>query len=256
MHESQRDRAILGAVTELDFVSVQDLIDRLQASEATIRRDLKRLSEAGRLRRVRGGARPIERPRLTGQPGFEADRKRESAAKLAIARRAAAYCEPGDPVILDGGTTVFAMAQFLGGLGLKVLTNSFALARELDVSTNCHVTIPGGEIYREQQVIVSPYPQPIVRSFAARTMFLSAQAVGPQGLMQSDSILIQSEIELLERAERIVALVDSTKFEHRGVLVSCPLDRIDVLISDHRLAPRHCEMIVAAGIELVVVEAL
>ena len=254
MYEAQRERAILRTVAERHFVSVQDLTAHLSTSEATIRRDLRRLAEAGRLRRVRGGAQAIERPALAGQPQFGIDRTRHVGAKRAIARRAAALCEPGDAVIVDGGTTTFAMAEFLGNLGLQILTNSFPLAQELVGRSNNRILLPGGEIYREQQLIVGPYAQPTIEHFSGRLMFLSAQAIGPHGLMQTDPLLIQTELQLIARAEKLVALVDSSKFELRASLVLCPLTQIDVLITTADLSREKRALLAEAGIEILFAE--
>lgn len=254
MYEAQRERAILRTVAERHFVSVQTLTEVLETSEATIRRDLRRLASAGRLRRVRGGAQAVERPALAGQPQFGIDRARNVEAKRAIGRRAAALCEPGDAIIIDGGTTTFAMAEFLGDLDLQILTNSFPLAQELVGRSNNRILLPGGEIYREQQVLVGPYAQPTIQHFSARLMFLSSQAVGPHGLMQTDPLLIQTELQLIGRTEKLVALADSTKFSLRASLVLCPLRRVDYLVTTPDLGPEEREMLAEAGIEVLYAE--
>jgi DeoR family ulaG and ulaABCDEF operon transcriptional repressor len=254
MHETQRDRAILRVLAENDVVSVHVLTEELGISEATIRRDLKRLSDAGRLHRVRGGARSIERPTLVGQPLFGPDREQNAEAKRAIARLAVSLCDPGDAVILDGGTTVFAMTDFLAKLGLQVLTPSLPVAQALSTTANARILVPGGEFFREQQIIASPYTQPMVRSFSARRMFLSAQAVSSHGLLQTDSLLVRSQLEMIDRAEELVALVDSSKFERRGNLVSCPLSDIDVLISDTGLSLRHRKLLMDAGVRVLIAD--
>jgi len=254
MFEAQREQAILRTVAERGFASVQALTEHLSSSEATIRRDLRRLAGEGRLRRVRGGAQAIERPLLAGQPQFLASGEHQREAKRAIARHAASLCEPGEAVIIDGGTTTFAMAEFLTDLGLTVLTNSFPLAQELLLHTNNRVTLPGGEVYRDQQVVVSPYEQPVVESFSARIMFMSAQAVGPHGLMQTDPQLIRGELELIQRADQVVALVDSSKFDVRGSMVACPLSRVSVLITDDRLPQHHRAIVSEAGVKVVLAE--
>jgi len=254
MHETQRDRAILRVLAERDVVSVHVLTEQLGISEATIRRDLKRLSDAGRLQRVRGGARTIERPTLIGQPLFGSDREQNTEAKRAIAQLAVSLCDPGDAVILDGGTTVFAMTEFLTGLGLQVLTPSLPVAQALSVSTNARILVPGGEFFREQQTIASPYTQPMVRSFSARRMFLSAQAVSRHGLLQTDSLLVRSQLEMIDRAEELVALVDSSKFERKGNLVASPLEELDVLISDPGLSLPDRRMLADAGVRVLIAD--
>jgi DeoR/GlpR family transcriptional regulator of sugar metabolism len=254
MYRVQRDAAILRIVGENEFVSIRTLMEELDISEATIRRDLKRLSTAGQLLRVRGGVQHLSHSTLKGQPGFANDQVRNGEAKRAIAKRAVKLCEPGDAVILDGGTSVHAMTEFITGLGLHVLTPSLPVVQALAQRSDATITLTGGEVFPEQQIVASPFPQPIVEGFFARLMFMSAQAIGPEGLMQSDSLLIRSELALIARAEVLVAVVDSSKFTQRASLVACPLDRLDYLITDSGVSSEHREMLESCGVRVVVVE--
>ena len=111
------------------------------------------------LRRVRGGVEP-----MNGQPPatlltapFHASSFVRREAKLRIARRAARHCSPGESIIVNGGTTTYCMADFVAPMGLNVLTNSFPLASHLLSTGTCRITVPGGEVYREQNIIVSAY---------------------------------------------------------------------------------------------------
>ena len=135
-----------------------------------------------------------------------------------------------------------------------VLTPSLPVAQTLSAGSNATITLSGGEVFREQQVVASPYPQPIVEGFYARYMFMSAQAFGSRGLMQTDSLLIGSELALISRAELVVALVDSSKFGARANLVACPLSRIGVVITDSGITPRQRQMVESAGIRLIVAD--
>ena len=114
MHAAQRDAEILRLLESQGFVSFRQLSARLDASSATIRRDLERLETEGRISRVRGGARltGAASERLVGTP-FELNRTRQAAQKAAIGRAAATLCRPGEAVIIDGGTTTFAMCAHL-----------------------------------------------------------------------------------------------------------------------------------------------
>src|SRR5471030_2034760 len=109
MHAIQRDGEILRLLQSQGFVSFRQLCASLDASSATIRRDLERLEGQGRISRVRGGARLTGEAgpeRLVGAP-FELNRARHSAEKAVIGRTAAQLCRPGEAVIIDGGTTTF-----------------------------------------------------------------------------------------------------------------------------------------------------
>jgi DeoR/GlpR family transcriptional regulator of sugar metabolism len=76
--------------------------------------------------------------------------------KRAIARHAAGMCTDGETIIINGGTTTFMMAEFLADRHLKILTNSFLMAERLLVSSENEIILPGGKVYREQNVILSP----------------------------------------------------------------------------------------------------
>src|SRR5205809_5301948 len=115
MLERERHALILKLVNERSIVSVTDLVVLLAASEATIRRDINTMAERGEIRRIRGGAEAI-RPRLeahlVGMP-FSLSQDIRVTQKRAIARAAAALIAPGESLIINGGTTTFALAEFL-----------------------------------------------------------------------------------------------------------------------------------------------
>ena len=85
-------------------------------------------------------------------------------------------------------------------------------------------------------------------------MFLSAQAVSRHGLLQTDSLLVRSQLEMIDRAEELVALVDSSKFERKGNLVASPLEELDVLISDPGLSLPDRRMLADAGVRVLIAD--
>ena len=256
MHARDRHRLIERAATEQGLVTVEELIERLGASPATVRRDLAMLAEDGRLRRVRGGVEPANgRPPATLLTApFEVASVLSREAKLRIARRAAEHCHPGELIIVNGGTTTYCMADFVAPLGLNVLTNSFPLASHLLSSGTCRVTVPGGEVYREQNVIVSAYERDTaIDHFYASKMFTGAQAIRPQGLIEGDPLLIKTEQKLLKQADELIVLVDGSKFAPRGSLILCPLERIRLLITDTSAPPEAIAMLEQQGVRVEVV---
>ena len=96
------------------------------------------------------------------------------------------------------------MAEFLCARDINVLTNSFALAGVLLESGRCRVTLPGGELYRKQNIIVSAFDEDLIQRYHGRRMFMGTPAIGAHGVMESDPILIQAEQKLLRQAEQAV----------------------------------------------------
>ena len=254
MHEKERHRIILSAVQEKPVVTVTELVDLTSSSEATIRRDIAALHVQKRLRRVRGGAEAITPPQFVGLAGrpFSVNETINTSKKRAIAREAVGLCKDGEPIIINGGTTTFQMVHFLAGRRMPIFTNSFPIAEHLLKHSKNTVMLSGGTIYREQNIILSPFDNDVTRNFYARRMFMGAQGLGPLGLMEGDPLLIQAEQKLIDQADELVVLVDSSKFRQRSSLILCGLSRISTVITDEGIEDREAKMLEAAGVALVV----
>ena len=260
MHAAERERMILDSLGESGFVSFRDLESRVAASPATIRRDLDRLEESGAITRVRGGAKragaaggatgPSE-DGLSGIP-FHENIGRNRSAKEAIGRAAAQFCIPGEGVMIDGGSTTLQMCPHLDGLALQVLTNSLHIVSALLPQPTTRILVPSGQVFREQNIVLSAAGDDGMPRFHAPKLFMGAASMGPAGLMQADVILVAAERRLIERADEIIVLVDSSKFSGPSGNVVCSLDEIDVVVTDSAIEPRHVAMMEAAGIRVVI----
>lgn len=259
LHATERERAILGLLAERGFVTFRDLERAIDASPATLRRDLERLANEGRLKRVHGGAQPVEQKTgassaeqgLRGVP-FHENISRNRLEKEAIGRAAAALCSPGEGVMIDGGSTTLQMCPHLSGQKLQVLTNSLHIALALLSQPGTRVQVPGGTVFPEQNIILSASGDDLMPRFYAPKLFMGAAAVGPQGLMQADIVLVAAERRLIERAEQLILLVDSSKFHGPSGNVVCGLEEVDTVITDSGIEPEHRRMLVKAGVKLIV----
>lgn len=259
MHSTQREKVILEAVTQTGFVSYRDLEARLDASPATIRRDLSRLEGAGHIVRVHGGAQLPDRAEtatglvLAGTP-FALSITQNLAAKRAIGRAAAGLCERGEGVMIDGGTTTLQMCPHLAGLDLQVLSNSLHIVNALLPQEGTRILVPSGTVFREQNIILAPAGEDSMPRFHAPKLFMGAAAVGPQGVMQADVVLVAAERRLIDRAETLILLADSSKFRSSSGAIVCELREVDMLITDDGISPAMADIVREAGVELVVVE--
>ena len=165
-----------------------------------------------------------------------------------------ALCADGDSIIMNAGTTTFQMVHFLAQTRLQVLTNSFPIAEHLIKHTRNTVMVPGGVIYREQAVILSPFENDVTKNFFAHRMFMGAQGVGRLGVMERDPLMVQGERKLIDQAEQLVVLVDSSKFAQRSSLILCGLDRVDTIVTDDGVDDSVAAMLGEAGVKLVVAE--
>lgn len=255
MHATERERLIVEALQPSGFVTYRQLEELLDASPATIRRDLTRLGEKRQIIRVHGGAKLVDdvdsMPKLIGTP-FDQSINQNLAAKKAIGRAAASLVQPGEGIMLDGGTTTLQMCAHLSGLDCQVLTNSLHIVNALLEQTGIRILVPSGAVFREQNIILAAAGEESMPRFYAPKLFMGAAAVGPQGVMQADVVLVASERRLIDRAEQVILLVDSSKFETRSGTIVCELGEIDTLITDPNIAPTAADMVRAAGVNLVI----
>jgi DeoR family transcriptional regulator, ulaG and ulaABCDEF operon transcriptional repressor len=254
MHEKERHRIILSAVQDRPMMAVADLCNLTGASEATIRRDTATLHMQKRLRRVRGGVESLHPPQFVGLAGrpYSVNETINAAQKQAIARAAVDLCEDGDSIIINGGTTTFQMVHPLVNRRLQVFTNSFPIAEHLLKHSKNTITLSGGTIYREQNIILSPFENDVTRNVYAKRMFMGAHGLAPIGLMEGDPLLVQAEQKLIGQADELIVLVDSSKFASRSSLVLCPLHRIDTVITDDGIPDKAAAMLEAADVTLIV----
>lgn len=260
MHSAEREKLIMECLGQRGFISFQDLERQVQASPATIRRDLERLMTAGLITRVRGGAKLVEgarkagndRPHLLGAP-FHENIHRNRPQKEAIGLAAAKLCNAGEGVMIDGGSTTLQMCPHIAGLNMQVLTNSLHIVSALLPQPGTRLLVPAGQVFPEQNIILSASAEDGMPRFHAPRLFMGAASLGPAGLMQADIILVTAERRFIDRADEIIVLVDSSKFDGPSGHVVCRLDEIDAVITDDGISDKHKKMLEKAGVRLILV---
>ena len=253
MIEAERHRVIRKLVDERSIVSLSDLVEILGASEATVRRDIGAMAERGDIIRIRGGAesvRPRHEAHLVGSP-FTLSAGIAVAEKRAIARSAAALIAPGDSLIITGGTTTYALVEFLPPEDLDILTNSIPIVTQLLSTSRNRVTLCGGTIYREQNIVLSPFEDDASSHFWAKILFTGCFGLNHFGLMEADPLIVQSQTRLMRRSEQLVVMADSRKLRQRSSIVVAGLDRVTALITDDGATDADLEPFRAAGVKVI-----
>lgn len=258
MLEKQRQRMIVDILADREFVKVIDLAAELNASEATIRRDINRMAAENQIKKIRGGAQSIksrQRPSLEHSlqgASFEASKEQNSRAKRLIAKKAVELCADGEAIIVNGGSSTYMMGEFLVRRRVNILTNSIFLAQFLWESSDLQISLPGGEIYREQGIILSSYENDGAQNYFCSKMFMGTPGIGMDGVMEADPLLIRSEEKLRRQAEKLIVLADSSKLGKTSNFLFAPLSEVDVLITDNHADPEIVRKIEQAGVEVVI----
>lgn len=254
MNESDRHRHILEFLKERPFATVRELGEVIDASPATIRRDIGKLHDEGRVRKVFGGIASTEAPaseRLSARP-FQENQMLGVAAKQAIAAAAEKLVADGDSLIINGGTTCYLFAERLAHRNVRIYTNSLPLAAKLGEHGSCHLTISGGDLYREPGVIYAAHSAP--PEYYASKLFVGAQALGAFGVMESNPLIAREVEKLLTRTDEVVVLADSRKFGLRARYNVISLARIGTLVTDDGLSLDNRKMLEDGGIKVIVAE--
>lgn len=251
----RRDR-ILGELADADFIRVADLAERFAVSEVTIRADLDALGERGLLRRVRGGA--VPRPAAPAEPAFEEAEVTAGREKRAIARQAAALVRSGDNVILDVGTTTTAVAHALAARDdlhdVTVFTSSLTIAMALEVAADrLSVVVTGGTLRPRQHSLVEPLAGLVLRSIHADVVFLGCNGVDAvAGITNVNLPEAQIKQLMLRAAHRRIVCADASKLGTVALAEVCPLDDVDLLLTDDGADPALLRELRRTGLEVTV----
>jgi DeoR family transcriptional regulator, ulaG and ulaABCDEF operon transcriptional repressor len=253
MLEAERHRLILKLLRERSVAAVSDLVELLDASEATVRRDINALAEQGQIRRIRGGAEaltPRHEAHLVGVP-FALSRGLGSAQKRAIARAAATLVTDGSSIIINGGTTTHCLVEFLADKQLDILTNSLPIVTALLATSRSRVMLPGGTVFREQDIVLSPYDQDTTEHFWGEQLFMSCYGINRFGLMEADPLIVQAQQKLLKRADQLIVMADSRKLRQRSSMVVVGLERVSALVTDDGATDEELELFHARDIQVI-----
>jgi DeoR/GlpR family transcriptional regulator of sugar metabolism len=246
MKAAERQLRIRQMFESRDFLDVETLCRELHASEASVRRDLSVLEGNNVLKRVYGGAIPIQ---VAGDYALETVRSGDE--KHRIARMAASLIEEGQTVILDGGTTVTAVARELASKSVHVVTNSLPIAEVLESFRNIELTLTGGYLDPRIRVMLGPFCEQMIGAIRADSVVMGIGSVSEAGFSNNNTLVVGSEKKMIEIAAKVIIVADHTKFGRGGMFPVAPLSAADVVISDKDLSPDYIDLLRAHEIEVL-----
>jgi DeoR family glycerol-3-phosphate regulon repressor len=250
-----RQARILELLASRGFLTVRELAEATGVSEITARRDLVELEERKALKRTHGGAMPVRDGQVeifdASEPAFDARRRRNSGAKIAIARAAVQLVKPGFTIALDVGTSTLELARLLGEVGeLRIVTNNLRAASLL-ANTAHAVYLPGGRIRGKELSVYGSATAEQVRSYWFDIAFIGVSGVTENGLFDYSPEDTEIKRIYMERAKRVVVLCDAQKFGHHSMVQVGGLDAIHTLVTDAPPPPPLAAALAATGVEVM-----
>ena len=250
MRPSTRDRRerILAKVQEQAEVTCSGLAAVLSVSQATVRRDLRALAEAGQVELTYGGA----SPRRNSDFSFRSKAMRNVEAKRMVGRLAGDLVAEGDHVFVDSGTTCFEMrARLRQRRGVLVIVNSARLALELDCP-NLNVIMLGGHYRPGRMDTVGPLATAALDQLRGYTAFIGADGLSMEfGLTASDVESAHIYRLAVRNARKTVLLVDHTKFLAPSLSKIVDWEPISGVVTDRPPTPEWTAFLGELDIEVI-----
>lgn len=245
-------------VEEHGQATVARLMEVFDVSGDTVRRDLQYLHEQGVVVRSYGGV--VHRDDLARfDPPFLSRAHVNKDAKDAIGALAATLVSDQQTLIVNGGTTTLALARALGGRkDLTVVTNNLHLPGNLPAGAVSELHILGGRFRMTSFATVGPVELPDVQGglshiFHADLAFIGVGGVSPdRGFSGSDLVESSMIRHMIDRAERVVVLADSSKFGTAAFAQIGPLSIAHCLLTDKPPPAELSAALAEAGVDLLV----
>ncbi len=249
MLKKERQSYILQQVNLHNKVLSSSLSLEINVSEDTIRRDLQELSSEGKLLKVHGGAlsRSFSNVHIPSNGVYSQDQKK------VIAEKAIALISDGMFVLTGGGTTIVEMARLLPSeLKATFVSGSIAAILEYMDHPNIEVILIGDRVSKSSKITVGSEAISKVRQMKADICFLGTNALDlNNGVTDNDWEVVQLKKAMIESSQKVVCLAIAEKINTFQPIQICPLNKIDVLITELNPDDPMLKPYANAGIELL-----
>lgn len=232
----ERRDSIIQIIQKNGKVRVDALSDKFDVSSVTIRNDLDFLEKKGIVHRTHGGA--LLRKSVYEDPSLEEKQQLYRKEKQRIGEKAVELIKDGDSILLDSGTTAMEIAQRLNGKkNLTVMTNAINLALKLGNLESMSVMLTGGLLRKESFSLVGPEAEATISNYYFDKLFLGVDGLDINfGLTTPNPMEAQLNRIMVERAQQVIAITDSSKFGRHSFSYICDVDVISTLITDTNIS--------------------
>jgi DeoR/GlpR family transcriptional regulator of sugar metabolism len=250
MTNKQRTDLIEHHIREHKYADLRSLADHFGGSLSTVRRALDSLEDRGIVRRHHGGASLIETDVLNQEHDFLSRIQRQADQKYAIASLVAEQVKPGSRVILDGGTTTYAIARLLAEKRLQVVTNSLPIASLFGEVGNAETIVTGGSILGRLGTLIGPQCENSLEQVHADLAILGGTGITENGIWNHNALVIATQRKMIAASERTIFALDASKFGRKALSLAAPFCPRITVVPNTRPPPSVEKAIAAAGASL------
>ena len=230
MDINERRDEILKILGDREYVTVEEFSRLLSVSAVTIRTELTSLEGSGLLMRTHGGA---MKSSMKGEARLISNTMIENEMeKKAIAEKAASLIKPGNTIIIDSGSTTIHLIEHLKGKNITVVTNNLLVLEKLKSEDDIKIIALGGSLRRESMGTVGPLAEMAIKALNVDIYFMGAAAYNRSSITSSDISESSLKRDMMDAADKVVFLADSSKFGKRAFSNICSWHDVDTFISD------------------------
>ncbi len=247
----ERQNQILQLVAQNQRISVAEVCETFDISEATARRDLETLADQGKVQRVHGGAIALATP-PPESPILQ--RKDEQAeVKTRIGQAAGALVSDGETVFLGSGTTVLEVARALRKIAkLTVITNSLPVVNVFAGLENINVICLGGMLRGSELSFIGHITEQALAEVRADKVFIGTRAISLEhGLTHEFLPETMTDRAILKAGQEIIVVADHTKFGRAATVLLAPLASIHTIVTDTDTPQDFLDAVKEHGIQVV-----
>lgn len=249
---TKRHQFILKRLKDKGQITIPELINQTKVSGVTIRKDLKFLEDKGLIFITRGGA-SLTNPYTIDRPIYEkvninADQKKK------IASAALKLIGNNDAIMIGSGTTVFELAhQLQPTTPLTVITPAVKVTLELCNRPNIEVLQLGGLIRHKSSSVAGSYAEYILDHLSCGVLFLGVDGIDVDfGFSISNLTEARINQKMIETAQVVAVLADSTKFGKRGIGKICDIEQVQYIVTDSDVPDATIQALEETGIKVII----
>jgi len=252
MLANQRREKILEMIREDGHAKVFQLSKIFKVTEVTIRQDLEKLEKDGFIEREHGGA-YLKNIGLNVK-NISLQNQEKLAEKAAIAQKAMELIRDGDTIILDSGSTTTEIAKLIKGFkNLTVITNSLNIALLLGADPDVSLVVTGGEFKAPTLSLTGQKAADFFSDLHVDKLFLATAGITLKSGLTYPSISdICVKRAMIESANLVYLVADSTKIGKSSFASLGALSLIDYLITDSKISPEEIEMLQKNDIKMII----
>lgn len=253
MNINERHQHILEKLKKDGKVNIFALQEEMGVSGVTIRKDLKLLEDKHLMFRIRGGG-SINNPYAVDRPIDEKELI-NSDEKKRIAKAALKLIGDTDSIMIGSGTTVFEVARALfPPKHLTVITPALKVGVELSNRSNVEVLQLGGLIRPNSSSVMGDYAMSMLDDISCGVFFLGVDGIDLDfGISISNLTEAALNQKMIDTAQTVVVLADSTKFDRRGLGRICSLEQVHYIITDRNVSANTVKAIKERDIQMILV---